>query len=129
MLSTTTTLIGLFELSAKTLEIAWIFWASEKPTILSGVISLMNGNSDACAMVAARAVLPVPGGPCNRRLTSGVRVDVRTCSTKSLPERSNSCKKKNGGRSETEEGACVEKDKTHVDHDIVVYNTVLHDLC
>ena len=63
MLSTTTTLIGLFELSANTLEMAWTFWASEKPTMLSGVISLMNGNADACAIVAARAVLPVPGGP------------------------------------------------------------------
>lgn len=63
MLSTTTTLIGLFELSANTFEIAWIFCASEKPTILSGVMSLMNGNSDAWAIVAASAVLPVPGGP------------------------------------------------------------------
>ena len=63
MLSTTTTLIGLFELSANTLEMALIFWASEKPTMLSGVISLMNGNADACAIVAASAVLPVPGGP------------------------------------------------------------------
>jgi hypothetical protein len=63
MLSTTTTLIGLFELSANTFEIAWTFWASENPIIFSGVMSLMNGNSDACAMVAARAVLPVPGGP------------------------------------------------------------------
>ena len=63
MLSTTTTLIGLFELSANTLEIVWIFCASEKPTILSGVMSLMKGNSDACAIVAARAVFPVPGGP------------------------------------------------------------------
>ena len=90
MLSTTTTLMGLLVLSEKTLEIAWIFWASEKPTMLSGVMSFMNGNSDACAMVAASAVLPVPGGPWSSRLTSGVRVDVRTCSTKSLPERNNS---------------------------------------
>ena len=63
MLSTTTTLIGLFELSANTFEIVWIFCASEKPTILSGVMSLMKGDSDAWAIVAARAVLPVPEGP------------------------------------------------------------------
>ncbi len=63
ILSTTTTLIGLFELSANTFEIALIFCASEKPTILSGVMSLMKGNSDAWAIVAARAVLHVPGGP------------------------------------------------------------------
>jgi hypothetical protein len=90
ILSTTTTLIGLFELSANTFEIVLIFCASEKPTILSGVMSLMKGNSDAWAIVAARAVLPVPGGPWRRRLTSGVRVEVRTCSTKSCPERSKS---------------------------------------
>ena len=63
MLSTTTTLIGLLVLSAKTFEIACTFWASEKPTMLSGVMSFMNGNSDACAIVAASAVFPVPGGP------------------------------------------------------------------
>ena len=55
--------------------------------MLSGVRSFMKGNWDACAIVAASAVLPDPGGPCSNTLTRGVRVDVRTCSTKSSPER------------------------------------------
>jgi hypothetical protein len=63
MLSTTTMLNGLFELSANTFEMVWIFCASENPIILSGVMSLMKGNADAWAIVAARAVLPVPDGP------------------------------------------------------------------
>lgn len=35
--------------------------------MLSGDTSLMNGNSEACAIVAANAVLPEPGGPAKRR--------------------------------------------------------------
>lgn len=31
--------------------------------MLSGDTSLMKGNSDACAIVAANAVFPEPGGP------------------------------------------------------------------
>lgn len=49
--------------------------------MLSGEINLMNGNSEAWAIDAPRAVFPVPGGPCKSMLTNGVRVDVRTCST------------------------------------------------
>lgn len=67
------------------------FWASEKPTMLSGEINFMNGYCDACAIVAASAVLPEPGGPCSRTLTRGVRVEVRTWSTNSLPERRMCC--------------------------------------
>lgn len=56
--------------------------------MLSGEMSLMNGNSDACAIEAASAVFPDPDGPCKSVLTSGVRCDERTCSASSLPERS-----------------------------------------
>jgi len=35
-----------------------IFAASEYPTMASGEISLMKGNSDAVAIVAAKAVFP-----------------------------------------------------------------------
>lgn len=75
--------------------------------MLSGDTSLMNGNSDACAIVAANAVFPEPGGPaktggvsrvrddertrynlpCNKTDTNGVRVLVLTCSTNSWPSR------------------------------------------
>ena len=47
----------------KTLVMAVTFWDSENPTMLSGEMSLMNGNSEACAIEAPRAVLPDPGGP------------------------------------------------------------------
>lgn len=66
------------------------FWGSENPTIVSGDKSLMKGYPEAEAIVAANAVFPEPGGPCKRMLTSGVLVDVRTCSTKSCPVLSSS---------------------------------------
>ena len=36
---------------------------SEYPTIVSGEISLINGNSDDIAIVAAKADFPLPEGP------------------------------------------------------------------
>lgn len=41
----------------------------------------MNGKFEFIAIVAANAVFPDPGGPCNNTLTSGVRVEFLTCST------------------------------------------------
>jgi hypothetical protein len=49
--------------------------------MFSGEIILMKGKEDERAMVAARAVLPEAEGPCRRTETSGVRWDLRTCST------------------------------------------------
>lgn len=40
-----------------------ILAVSEYPTIFSGEINLINGNSDDIAIVAAKAVFPLPGGP------------------------------------------------------------------
>lgn len=68
-----------------TLLMADILADSLKPTIVSGEMSLMNGNSLAMAMVAARAVLPLPDGPWIKTLTNGVRELFRTCSTNNWP--------------------------------------------
>jgi len=53
--------------------------------MVSGEMSLMNGKSDAMAIVAAKAVFPAPEGPCRRAATKGVRSDFLTCSTSRLP--------------------------------------------
>jgi len=45
------------------LFIALILADSEKPTIFSGDMSLINGNSDDNAIEAAKAVFPLPEGP------------------------------------------------------------------
>ena len=65
------TLRGLIELSEKTLLMVAIFCNSEYPTMESGERSLMKGNCVACAMVAARAVFPDPGGPEWRKISKG----------------------------------------------------------
>ena len=54
--------------------------------MLSGEMSLIKGYSEAWAIEAPKAVFPDPGGPCNRILTRGVRVDDRTCSTNNRPD-------------------------------------------
>jgi len=53
--------------------------------MVSGEMSLMNGKSDAMAIVAAKAVFPAPEGPWRRAATKGVRSDFLTCSTSRLP--------------------------------------------
>lgn len=54
-------------------------------------MSLMKGNSEANAIVAASAVLPDPEGPWTSTLTSGVRSEVRTCPTYKFPSRRMFC--------------------------------------
>ena len=92
--STTTTLSIDLYASVKILLMYATFCASPKPTMSlggvrraarsrthSGATSLMNGAPEAMAMVAASAVLPAPAGPWTSTLTSGVRSELRTCST------------------------------------------------
>jgi hypothetical protein len=98
------------------------FCGSENPTIVSGDKSLMKGYPEAEAMVAANAVLPEPGGPYKRILTSGVLVEVRTCSTNSCPVLSNSYRP-SSGRFQT-----LERTYAYVNMRSVVDNPILNDL-
>lgn len=59
--------------------------ASEKPTMVSAVMSLTKGNWLSRPTVAARAVLPVPAGPSSRQVSKGFLSLVLTCS-KSKPQ-------------------------------------------
>lgn len=61
-----------------TLFISAILADSVMPTMDSGEMSLIKGNSLSNAIVAANAVLPLPAGPCTNTLTTGVRSDSRT---------------------------------------------------
>ena len=58
--------------SAQVIQITFLialhFACSEKPVMLSGLHILMRGNSEARAILTARAVLPEPIGPEGTRM-------------------------------------------------------------
>lgn len=87
ILSTTMRLAGLLYESLNILLRYCTFATSLNPTIASGEMSLMYGNSEAIAIEAASAVFPLPEGPCINTLTRCVRSLVRTCSTYNFPSR------------------------------------------
>ena len=87
MLSTTIMLNGLLYESLKTLFRYAILACSFMPTMVSGAMSLIKGNSDCIAIVAASAVFPEPAGPWSSAVTNDVRSLVRTCSTRRRPSR------------------------------------------
>ena len=72
MLSITMTLSGLLYASRNVLSSCCTFCISLKPTMSSGDTSLMNGKPESMAILAAMAVLPLPGGPCSATERMGV---------------------------------------------------------
>ena len=60
-------------------------------------VTFTKGKSLLMPTVAAKAVLPTPGGPSSRHVSSGVLLLLRTCISKGLQSRAGSAKVYVGG--------------------------------
>ncbi len=78
--------------SSKTLAIWADLAVSEKPTMLSALMTLTKGNPLASPRVAARAVLPAPGGPSSKAVNNVVCALFCTCVTAEWHGFENACK-------------------------------------